>query len=91
MTETAAATLAEREDARAKRLQWRMLFGFVGGLLAGLAAHYGAAGQPWVAELIFYLGKVGDVFLRLLFMLVIPLLVSALIVGVAEMGEMGAL
>ena len=91
MTETAAATLAEREDARAKRLQWRMLFGFVGGLLAGLAAHYGAAGQPWVAELIFYLGKVGDVFLRLLFMLVIPLLVSALIVGVAEMGEMRAL
>ena len=91
MTETVAATLAEREDARAKRLQWRMLFGFVGGLLAGLAAHYGAAGQPWVAEVIFYLGKVGDVFLRLLFMLVIPLLVSALIVGVAEMGEMRAL
>ncbi len=91
MTETVAATLAEREDARAKRLQWRMLFGFVGGLLAGLAAHYGAAGQPWVAEIIFYLGKVGDIFLRLLFMLVIPLLVSALIVGVAEMGEMRAL
>lgn len=90
MTEAATA-LAAREDARAKRLQWRMLFGFVGGLLAGLAAHYGAAGQPWVADAIFYLGKVGDVFLRLLFMLVIPLLVSALIVGVAEMGEMRAL
>lgn len=79
------------EEARARRLQWRMLVGFVVGLLAGLAAHYGAAGQPWVDEVIFYLGKVGDVFLRLLFMLVIPLLVSALIVGVAEMGEMRAL
>jgi len=80
-----------QEEARARRLQWRMLFGFIFGLLAGLAAHYGAAGQPWVEEVIFYLGKVGDVFLRLLFMLVIPLLVSALIVGVAEMGEMRAL
>ncbi|ABF52382.1 dicarboxylate/amino acid:cation symporter [Sphingopyxis alaskensis] len=79
------------EEARARRLQWRMLVGFVVGLLAGLAAHYGAAGQPWVDEVIFYLGKVGDIFLRLLFMLVIPLLVSALIVGVAEMGEMRAL
>ena len=80
-----------QEEARARRLQWRMLIGFVVGLLAGLAAHYGAAGQPWVDEVIFYLGKIGDVFLRLLFMLVIPLLVSALIVGVAEMGEMRAL
>ncbi|HEV7342354.1 MAG TPA: dicarboxylate/amino acid:cation symporter [Sphingopyxis sp.] len=88
---TMVAPVALSEDARAKRLQWRMLIGFVGGLLAGLAAHYGAAGQPWVAEVIFYLGKVGDIFLRLLFMLVIPLLVSALIVGVAEMGEMRAL
>ena len=68
---------AGQEEARARRLQWRMLIGFVVGLLAGLAAHYGAAGQPWVDEVIFYLGKVGDVFLRLLFMLVIPLLVSA--------------
>ena len=34
---------------------------------------------------------VGDIFLRLLFMLVIPLLVSALIIGVAEMGELSAL
>lgn len=79
------------EEARARRLQWRMLIGFVVGLAAGLAAHYGAAGQPWVDQVIFYLGKVGDIFLRLLFMLVIPLLVSALIVGVAEMGEMRAL
>jgi Na+/H+-dicarboxylate symporter len=92
MTEATMVTpVAMSEEARARRLQWRMLIGFVVGLAAGLAAHYGAAGQPWVDQVIFYLGKVGDIFLRLLFMLVIPLLVSALIVGVAEMGEMRAL
>src|SRR3546814_15518873 len=39
----------------------------------------------------YFTGPIGQIFLRLLFMLVIPLLVSALIVGVAEMGEMRAL
>ena len=84
--------IAGGEDARAKRLQWRMLIGFLGGLIAGLAVHYGAADALWVENVTTYVtGPVGQIFLRLLFMLVIPLLVSALIVGVAEMGEMRAL
>ncbi len=91
MTETKAPPGGD-EEARAKQLQWRMLFGFVGGLIAGLAAHYGAAGAGWVDSATTYVtGPIGQIFLRLLFMLVIPLLVSALIVGVAEMGEMRAL
>ena len=36
-------------------------------------------------------GPAGQIFLRLLFMLVIPLLFSALVVGIAEMGEIRAL
>jgi DAACS family dicarboxylate/amino acid:cation (Na+ or H+) symporter len=32
-------------------------------------------------------GPIGEIFLRLLFMLVIPLLFSALVVGIAEMGD----
>ncbi|MGL3821368.1 dicarboxylate/amino acid:cation symporter [Sphingopyxis sp. R3-92] len=84
--------IAGGEDARAKRLQWRMLIGFLAGLIAGLAVHYGAADARWVESVTTYLtGPIGQIFLRLLFMLVIPLLVSALIVGVAEMGEMRAL
>jgi Na+/H+-dicarboxylate symporter len=80
------------ENARAKRLQWRMLIGFIGGLLAGMMVHYSAADAQWVHMVTTYgTGPIGQIFLRLLFMLVIPLLVSALIVGVAEMGEMRAL
>ena len=37
------------------------------------------------------LRPIGQIFLRLIFMLVIPLLVSALIVGIAEMGDIAVL
>jgi DAACS family dicarboxylate/amino acid:cation (Na+ or H+) symporter len=36
-------------------------------------------------------GPIGQIFLRLLFMLVIPLLFSALVVGISEMGEVRSL
>lgn len=92
MAEAAAIDTAERDEKRARRLQWRMLAGFVAGLAIGLVVHYGAPGAAWVETVTTYVtGPLGQIFLRLLFMLVIPLLVSALIVGVAEMGEMRAL
>lgn len=70
------------------RLQWQILTGFAAGLSAGLVAYSFAEGSAWVTWLITYVtGPVGQVFLRLLFMLVIPLLFSALVVGIAEMGE----
>jgi Na+/H+-dicarboxylate symporter len=86
------SSIEGKEDARAKRLQWRMLIGFVAGLLAGIVVHYQAGDADWVGVFTSYVTTpIGQIFLRLLFMLVIPLLVSALIVGVAEMGEMRAL
>ncbi len=73
-------------------LQWQMLVGFLIGLTAGLVAYAVNPGAPWIDAVTRYLtGPIGQVFLRLLFMLVIPLLVSALIVGIAEMGEMRSL
>ncbi len=92
MAEASMVAPAGGEEARARRLQWRMLIGFLTGLLGGLAVYYGAADAPWVDTVTTYVtGPIGQIFLRLLFMLVIPLLVSALIVGVAEMGEIRAL
>jgi len=92
MAEAAAIDGAHRDEACARRLRWRMLVGFIAGLPIGLAVHYGAPDAAWVETITTYVtGPLGQIFLRLLFMLVIPLLVSALIVGVAEMGEMRAL
>lgn len=74
------------------RLQYWMLGGFLAGLVLGLAAYSLAGGAPWIGwGTTNVTGPIGQIFLRLLFMLVIPLLVSALIVGVAEMGEIRAL
>jgi Na+/H+-dicarboxylate symporter len=73
-------------------LQMQMLIGFLIGLTAGIAVYLTQPGAPWVATVTTYVtGPVGQVFLRLLFMLVIPLLVSALIVGIAEMGDIKSL
>lgn len=81
-----------RPEARHGGLQWRILIGFIAGLVLGLLAYTFAAGAPWVATIVTYVtAPIGQIFLRLLFMLVIPLLFSALVVGIAEMGEIRAL
>lgn len=70
-----------------------MLAGFVLGTAAGLSVHsFVGADTPWVIWLTGNVtGPVGQIFLRLLIMLVLPLLFSALVVGVAEMGDLAAL
>jgi DAACS family dicarboxylate/amino acid:cation (Na+ or H+) symporter len=70
-----------------------MLIGFVVGLVAGLIVHRFIGGDTdWVQALMTWITQpVGKIFLRLLFMLVIPLLFSALVVGVAEMGDIRSL
>ncbi|MEZ5688180.1 MAG: dicarboxylate/amino acid:cation symporter [Caenibius sp.] len=74
------------------RLQFYILIGFVAGLVAGLAAYSFAPGAGWLEQVVTYVtNPIGQIFLRLLFMLVIPLLFSALVVGIAEMGEIRAL
>ncbi len=73
-------------------LQMKMLIGFLVGLAAGLAVYMTQPGAPWVANVMKYFTQpVGTIFLQLLFMLVIPLLFSALIVGISEMGEIRSL
>jgi Na+/H+-dicarboxylate symporter len=92
MTSDAREMAAESAPAGHGRLQWRILIGFVAGLVAGLAAYTFAPGAEWVDMIVTYVtNPIGQIFLRLLFMLVIPLLFSALVVGIAEMGEARAL
>lgn len=88
MTEFVAETPPTASPAAHNRLQWRILVGFVLGLALGLAVYAGASDAAWVDTVVTYVTQpVGQVFLRLLFMLVLPLLFSALVVGIAEMGE----
>ena len=79
--------------ARRLPLHTQMLIGFLFGLIAGLIVNLTAgADAPWVEAVTTYVTTpIGQIFLRLLFMLVIPLLFSALTIGVAEMGDIGSL
>jgi len=81
-----------KRTKRAFSLQWQMLAGFLVGLVAGLLVYSTQRGAPWVETFTNYVTEpIGQVFLRLLFMLVIPLLFSALVVGISEMKEVRAL
>lgn len=69
-----------------------MLIGFAVGIGAGLVVHLLAPDAAWVQVLTTYVTQpIGQLFLNLLFMLVIPLLFSALVTGVAELGDIRSL
>ena len=79
-------------DRRGISLQWQMLIGFLVGLTFGLIAYSTQKDAVWVEFVTTYVTTpIGQIFLRLMFMLVIPLLFSALIVGISEMGEVKSL
>jgi len=65
-----------------------MLIGFIVGAGAGLLANIFIGQAGWLDGLIHYVtDPIGQLFLRLLFMLVIPLVFSALVLGVVEIGD----
>ena len=69
-----------------------MLIGFVLGAVVGLLVHFQAGDAAWVQNVITYAAKpFGQIFLNLLFMLVVPLMFSALVLGVAELGDIASL
>ncbi|MGI8560363.1 MAG: dicarboxylate/amino acid:cation symporter [Luteimonas sp.] len=78
--------------SRGMALHTKMLIGFIVGAGAGLAANLLVGEAAWLDALIQYVtDPVGQLFLRLLFMLVIPLVFSALVLGVVEIGDPASL
>lgn len=79
-------------SARGVSLHTQMAIGFAVGITAGVIANLTVADSVWLARLIDYVtDPVGQIFLRLLFMLVVPLVFSALVLGVVEIGDPRAL
>lgn len=78
--------------AKGMALHFKVLIGFVLGTVLGLLVHATAADATWVQGVIDYVTKpFGQIFLNLLFMLVVPLMFSALVLGVAELGDIASL
>ncbi len=73
-------------------LPLRMLIGLVTGLILGVAAHLWLGDSPALERFVRTVTEpVGKIFLRLLFMLVIPLILSGLALGVSGVGDLGRL
>ncbi|KGQ18445.1 Na+/H+ dicarboxylate symporter [Lysobacter dokdonensis DS-58] len=74
-------------------LHTKIAIGFIAGILAGLAVHAtGVHEAAWVQAFTTYVTTpFSKIFLSLIFMLIVPLLFSALVVGIAEMGDVRAL
>jgi len=66
-------------EARAwyRELHWQILLGLVGGFAAGLV----------LGDAADYVAPLGDIFLRLLRMIIVPLIVSSLVVGTTAIGD----
>lgn len=69
-------------------LHTKILIGGLVGVAGGILAHFTLGDDPGLASFIKYVTlPIGQIFLRLLFMLVIPLIFSALVLGVTGMGD----
>ncbi|EKD51507.1 MAG: hypothetical protein ACD_62C00243G0002 [uncultured bacterium] len=71
-----------------KRTHHKVFLGMIVGVLAGLAMQYSGLSDQTIATLVRLVKPVGDIFLRLIFMMVIPLILSALALGIAELGDL---
>ncbi|MFE0501455.1 dicarboxylate/amino acid:cation symporter [Lysobacter soli] len=81
-----------RMPAKGMPLHIKVLLGFIAGAVLGLFAHFIAPGSPFVLGAVSYVAQpIGQIFLALLFMLVLPLMFSALVLGVAELGDVASL
>jgi DAACS family dicarboxylate/amino acid:cation (Na+ or H+) symporter len=67
-------------------LHAKILIGAVLGIIAGIIAQ-AKLEKEVLATAADYLGPVGNIFFYLIMMVVIPLLFSALVVGVSELGD----
>ncbi|WP_224247784.1 dicarboxylate/amino acid:cation symporter [Hyalangium gracile] len=64
----------------------KMLVGIIAGTVAGLVAHSLAGDAAWLSWVVTNITEpLGKVFIRLLIMMVMPLLFSALVIGVCEL------
>lgn len=70
---------------------WVLLGALVLGAIFGLILHPFADHEvmKWIAQ--YVLNPIGQIFLRLIFMVVVPLLFSALVLGVIELGQTAGL
>ena len=82
------------EESKGIPLHTKILAALFVGAVCGVSINLATGGEetPWLSSLIKYvLEPIGQIFLRMLFMTVIPLVFASLALGVAQLGSAGNL
>lgn len=66
-------------------LAWQILFAMVLGILLGSYLHYHSDSRDWLV--VNLLSPAGDIFIHLIKMIVVPIVISTLVVGIASWGR----
>lgn len=90
-----APSAAPAPKKRGLPLHTKIMLGLIVGAVAGVAFNRYCATQgltpdntKWVKELLTWTDAIGTIFLRLVFIVVLPLVLSALALGVLELGDL---
>ena len=87
MSDTAAHPPSDNRRSGASA--GRILAGLAAGAVAGIAANFAAGGSPWLEGVIRYSTEpLGQIWLRSLIMIVVPLVFATLTLGVAGLGDL---
>jgi len=65
---------------------WHIFFGIIAGIIVGVLLH-SHADYPFVPRMLGFLSFIGQIFIRLIQMVVIPLVLSAIIIGITSIGD----
>lgn len=65
----------------------KIFIGMIVGAAAGLLVQAAGVDKPTLETIVSYVKPIGDVFLRMIFMMVIPLIIAGLAIGVADLGD----
>lgn len=70
------------------RFHYKVLAGFALGTILGLVLFATSANEPWLLAIVDnFAAPAGQLFLKLLKMMILPLMFSALVLGVCELGD----
>jgi len=73
--------------ARKSKLHQKIFLGMLFGIVTGLILQYSGLSAETIQTILRFVKPIGDIFLRMIFMMVIPLILSALVLGVADLGD----
>ncbi len=72
-------------------LHTRIFIGMAIGIIAGIIIKQSGFSEPDIKTILNFVRPVGDIFLRFIFMMIIPLILTAIILGVSELGNVSKL